>query len=219
MLHNRASVSRPNHLSLLLQVASDATHGYRAPLEPILASNYVSGMLLGHSLEHSGMSLQTAARRVPETIEMLRNARHVRKTTKYFFAMVAALFVAITVQVTVQVTAEADDWPQWRGPTRDGVWHETGVLTRFPAKQIKLRWKAEVSSGYSGPTVSAGRVYVTDRLVEDDDETKQRERVHCFDWRSGKRRWLHTYDCPYRDVSYRSGPRAAVSLALGRALV
>jgi len=32
----------------------------------------------------------------------------------------------------------ADDWPQWRGPNRDGVWREAGVVERFDGPRIKL---------------------------------------------------------------------------------
>ena len=62
--------------------------------------------------------------------------------------------------------ALSDDWPQWRGPNRDGVWRESGVIDRFDSAEIKLKWQAEISSGYSGPTVADGLVYVSDRLVE-----------------------------------------------------
>lgn len=106
-----------------------------------------------------------------------------------------------------------DEWPQWRGPTRDGVWHETGLIEKFPEPQIKIRWKTEISSGYSGPTVADGRVYVTDRLVE----PQQQERVHCFDWQTGAKIWSYTYDCVYKGVGYSAGPRASVSVDDGRA--
>jgi outer membrane protein assembly factor BamB len=109
--------------------------------------------------------------------------------------------------------AGADDWPQWRGPTRDGVWHETGLVERFDSPQIKIRWRAPISSGYSGPTVAEGRVYVTDRLTE----PKQAERVHCFEAKTGEKVWSHTYDCVYHDLSYPAGPRAAVTIEEGRA--
>lgn len=109
--------------------------------------------------------------------------------------------------------ALADEWPQWRGPGRDGVWREDGVFERFPTARIKLRWRAEISSGYSGPTVADGRVYVTDRVVE----PQPLERVHCFDTKTGKNLWTHTYDCVYSGVGYEAGPRAAVSLDEGRA--
>src|SRR5689334_18986941 len=58
----------------------------------------------------------------------------------------------------------ADDWPQWLGPKRDGIWRETGLLDKFPEKGPKLRWRAELAHGYSGPAVSQGKVYITDFL-------------------------------------------------------
>lgn len=110
-------------------------------------------------------------------------------------------------------TAGADDWPQWRGPTRDGAWHETGIVDRFAKPQLDKVWRAQIGSGYSGPTVANGRVYVTDRATK----PKQVERVHCFDEKNGKELWTHVYDCPYRDVSYEAGPRASVAIDDDRA--
>jgi outer membrane protein assembly factor BamB len=107
----------------------------------------------------------------------------------------------------------ADEWPQWRGPNRDGVWREDGVLEAFADKQLKIRWRQPISSGYSGPTVADGLVYVTDRVVE----PEQIERVHCFDWKTGQPRWTHSYDCVYEDVGYTAGPRASVTVDDGRA--
>lgn len=107
----------------------------------------------------------------------------------------------------------ADDWPQWRGPTRDGVWRETGVVEKFASPQIKIRWRVPISSGYSGPTVADGRVYVTDRVAE----PKQIERVHCFNAKTGEQIWSYSYDCVYHDVSYTAGPRASVTIDEGRA--
>jgi outer membrane protein assembly factor BamB len=109
--------------------------------------------------------------------------------------------------------SRADDWPQWRGPTRDGVWRETGLVDKFSSAQLPICWRAPIGSGYSGPTVAAGRVYVTDRQTQPDAV----ERVLCFDSRSGRPLWAFPYDCPYEDVGYPAGPRAAVSLDEGRA--
>jgi outer membrane protein assembly factor BamB len=104
--------------------------------------------------------------------------------------------------------AVADDWPQWRGPERDGVWRETGIVETFAGPTIPHVWRAEVSNGYAGPTVADGRVYVTDR-VRDPDEA---ERVLCFDAATGKPLWIHTYECAYRRVGYPDGPRASVTI-------
>ncbi|UUO07780.1 PQQ-like beta-propeller repeat protein [Blastopirellula sp. J2-11] len=110
-------------------------------------------------------------------------------------------------------SALADDWPQWRGENRDGVWREDRILRKFPAEGPEVQWRAPIGSGYSGPTVASGKVYVTDRLVE----PKQIERVHCFDERSGEKLWSHEYDCPYVGVGYQAGPRASVTIDNGSA--
>ena len=113
----------------------------------------------------------------------------------------------------VSAPALADEWPQWRGANRDGIWHETGLVDKFASDKLELRWSVPVAGGYSGPTVADGRVYVTDRL----SEPNQVERVHCFDWRDGKEIWSHSYDCRYVGVGYTDGPRASVTVDDGRA--
>jgi len=93
------------------------------------------------------------------------------------------------------------------------VWAETGVIDKFKSPEIELKWKAPISSGYCGPTVADGRVYVTDRVID----PKQIERVHCFDWRTGESIWSFRYDCQYVGFGYRAGPRASVLIDKGRA--
>jgi outer membrane protein assembly factor BamB len=124
-----------------------------------------------------------------------------------------AVFLATCFATCFAWTATADEWPQWRGPQRDGVWRETGILERFPAAQIAIKWRAAISSGFSGPTVADGRVYVSDRVVKPEEI----ERVHCFDRETGKRLWTHSYACKYSDFGYRAGPRASVLIDGGRA--
>ena len=122
------------------------------------------------------------------------------------------VFLACVSLVFAGVTAKADDWPQWRGPTRDDVWHETGLIEKFPSPQLAVQWRAEVSSGYSGPSVSGGRVFVTDRVTE----PAQAERVLCFDQKTGEKLWQYQYACQYK-IGYPAGPRASVSIDSGRA--
>lgn len=128
-----------------------------------------------------------------------------RPTWRLAFAW-AALLVAPAMTL-------ADEWPQWRGPNRDGVWREDGVVKRFAQKTLRHKWSVPLGSGYSGPTVADGRVYVMDRQVDPD----QTEAVHAFDWRTGEKLWSHTYPCLYRDVGYVAGPRASVTIDDGRA--
>lgn len=123
------------------------------------------------------------------------------------------LLITLLVIFTISILpTNADDWPQWRGENRDGVWNETGIIEKFDEKQITPRWSVPIGSGYSGPSVADGRVYVTDRLTK----PKQVERVHCFDWKTGDEIWSYTYDCIYR-IDYKAGPRAVVTVYEGLA--
>jgi len=106
-----------------------------------------------------------------------------------------------------------DDWPQWRGPGGRGIWSEKGIVDAFPESRAVPRWTAEVSSGYSAPSVASGRVYLTDRFV--DAEGDQFERVLCFDAKNGDRLWKHQYTAAYQ-VNSGLGPRAAPVIAGGR---
>jgi len=112
-----------------------------------------------------------------------------------------------------QIPLLAMEWPQWRGPTRYGMWREEGIVKRFTDEQLPAKWRATISNGYSGPTVAHERVYVTDRITT----PVQAERVHCLDAMTGVKIWSHTYECKYEQIAHRNGPRAAVALNDGRA--
>ncbi|MBI2684795.1 MAG: PQQ-like beta-propeller repeat protein [Acidobacteria bacterium] len=74
--------------------------------------------------------------------------------------LTAGLLLA-PVLVLVAALARADDWPQWRGPKRDGHSKETGLLKAWPKDGPKLIWQVkDLGSGYSTPSVVGGRVYV-----------------------------------------------------------
>ncbi len=111
-------------------------------------------------------------------------------------------------------TVHADDWPQWMGPQRDNVWHEQGILQKFPAGGPQILWSAPVAGGYSGPAVAGGRVvltdYVTTQNVKVDNfsrgEFSGTERVLCHDQATGKLLWKHEYAVNY-SISYPAGPR------------
>jgi len=121
-------------------------------------------------------------------------------------------FVVVACAAWVSSSLGAD-WPQWRGPNRDAVWSETGIIERFDARELPVKWRAPVGSGYNGPTVADGRVFVMDRVTE----PGQQERVHCFDAQTGQKLWSYAYECPYERVEYKAGPRASVTISDGRA--
>jgi outer membrane protein assembly factor BamB len=126
--------------------------------------------------------------------------------------MVVLQCVLTGVLFTLWGPAHADDWPQWRGPQRDGVWREEGLIDELPSGQLDIEWSVEVGPGYNGPTVADGRVYVMDRQTEG----KQTERILCFDSQTGEPLWQHEYTAVYT-ISYRAGPRASVTIDDGKA--
>ena len=114
----------------------------------------------------------------------------------------------------------ADDFPQWRGVNRDGVLNESNLLGQLPEGNLPRKWSVPIGSGYSGPTVADGRVYVTDRGLGDSDN--EVERILCFDAENGDLIWEHAYKVNYNDgdynIGYKAGPRAAVTIHNGKAL-
>lgn len=124
------------------------------------------------------------------------------------------ILMAGTVGMAAPATVPpgGQDWPQWRGAKRDGVWRETGLREQFGPTALPRRWTAEIGAGYSGPAVAAGRVYLTDYVKD-----RQVERVLCFDWKTGTRLWVLEYPCVYEKFTYEAGPRATVTVWGGTA--
>jgi len=127
--------------------------------------------------------------------------------------MRGTLKIVIIIGLLLILQGCATNWPQWRGPGRDGVWRDKGIVEKFDKPQLPALWRTEIANGYSGPTVADGRVYVTDRLTSPTEV----ERVHCFDAGTGKEIWSYSYDCEYQKVGYPDGPRASVTINDGRA--
>ena len=120
-------------------------------------------------------------------------------------SLIILLFIFSTV-------CNSQDWPDWRGVNRDGVWSETGIVEKFDSKNLTQEWSVPVGSGYSGPTVAGGKVYLTDLIKK----PSQTEGVLCFDEKTGEKIWEFRYPCEY-SVGYPAGPRASVVINDGKA--
>src|SRR5258706_11631251 len=72
-----------------------------------------------------------------------------------------SLAVLVAVGLVSCVVA-AEDWPEFRGKGRVGVWNESGILETFPKDGLKVLWRTPIKAGYSGPAVADGRVFVVD---------------------------------------------------------
>src|SRR5258705_11432471 len=117
----------------------------------------------------------------------------------------ASLFKAILAPVLVlllfALEVVGSDWPQFRGPNRDGHWDETRILESFPREGLKICWRHPVGGGFSSPVVAQGRVFVFDVALTNTTFTS-RERVHCFDEKSGKVLWVFGYEEHYGEWAF-----------------
>jgi outer membrane protein assembly factor BamB len=113
--------------------------------------------------------------------------------------MLSAIFVALCLS-TVGFAQTAGDWPQWRGPNRDGISKETGLLKEWPADGPALVWKAKgAGGGYSSFAVTGGRIYTLGLRGD-------REYVIAFDVATGKEVWATAHGSAFRN-DRGDGPR------------
>ena len=109
----------------------------------------------------------------------------------------AIILLALSAEIAAQA---GGNWPQWRGPNRDGISAETGLLKQWPTDGPPLMWKvAGAGTGYSSLAVANGRIY-TLGLKGD------REYVIAFDVATGKQAWATAHGGAYRD-DRGDGPR------------
>src|ERR1044072_3449630 len=64
--------------------------------------------------------------------------------------------LCLLLALALTPTLSADDWPQWLGPKRDGVWRETGLVEKFPPGGPPVKWRTPGRPGYAGPAASGG---------------------------------------------------------------
>ena len=123
----------------------------------------------------------------------------------------AALALNPRLLAQQKAAAAGTDWPQWRGPRRDG-----SVLAALPERwpeALKKRWEIEAGAGHASPVVSGNRVVVIARQGEE-------EIVRALDLGSGKEMWRAAYSAPYTINSaawaHGAGPKSTPAIAGGR---
>src|SRR4051812_21819800 len=97
------------------------------------------------------------------------------KNNRLLYAVLTCGFLAI---------AAAANWPQWRGPSRDGISKETGLLQDWPAEGPKLLWQKDgLGDGYSTPSIVGDRIFlINNKGLED-------EFVQCLSVKDGSPIW------------------------------
>jgi outer membrane protein assembly factor BamB len=122
-------------------------------------------------------------------------------TKVFYFKFIAGVSVAMALTGAVSV---GQDWPQWRGPNRDGIASSFTPPTAWPEK-LKTVWKIQVGTGHSCPVVAGHRVYLLSRQAES-------EVASCFDVDTGKVLWRDSYPVGYEmnpaAVSHGKGPKS-----------
>ncbi|HIC58240.1 MAG TPA: pyrrolo-quinoline quinone [Acidobacteria bacterium] len=121
------------------------------------------------------------------------------------------LVVMVILAFVLAAPLNAEDWAQWRGSDRLGIWTESGILESFPEDGLRVKWRAPVRSGFSGPSVADGRVFLLDWQEDPLSRTMDgTERIVAFDEQTGELLWAHEWETTYRMLmaSYAVGPRS-----------
>ncbi len=85
-------------------------------------------------------------------------------------------------------SAEKGSWPQFRGPGRDGLSSETGLIKKIPAAGLPVLWSVKTGEGYAGAVINRGRVY----LIDYDQENKE-DSIRCLSFKNGEEIWKFNY--------------------------
>ena len=118
---------------------------------------------------------------------------------------ITSLLVVSVLLCSGILIARATEWPQWRGPNRDGVSDEVGLLKEWSSDGPKVLWKVPLGEGFSGISVSHGRVYTMFSKGND-------EFVVCLDATDGQEIWRFRSDKNYHEGQGGNGPRATPTI-------
>jgi len=121
-------------------------------------------------------------------------------------SVLSASLVVLVALVAASRALRAEDWPEFRGKGRSGVWTETGILEKFPEGGLKPRWRTPIGSGFSGPSVVGGRVFVMDFTPT--KSPRGTERALALDEKTGAILWTRDWPVDYRSMYLPIGPRA-----------
>jgi outer membrane protein assembly factor BamB len=97
------------------------------------------------------------------------------------------------ILILISISALGGDWPQFRGPDRNNISSETGLLRSWPAQGPKALWKIPVCEGYAGAAIKDGRVYLNDY-----DAEKKEHLIRCISLADGKDLWRWSYPVDVR---------------------
>ncbi|MBN2136277.1 MAG: PQQ-like beta-propeller repeat protein [Sedimentisphaerales bacterium] len=122
----------------------------------------------------------------------------------------STIILAVCIIAIAATCAVADDWPQWRGPNRDGIITGFTAPQKWPA-QLTQKWKITVGTGCATPALVGDRLYLFTR--QGDQET-----ILALNAADGKKIWADRYQA--KEVTGAAGrhpgPRSSAVVANGK---
>ena len=126
--------------------------------------------------------------------------------------LVPVVLVVLVVSPRALSTQTSQDWPQWRGPSRDASLTAAQAPAAWPSSYSR-QWKVDIGEGYSSPVVAGGRVFIHSRK-------DPQELVTAIDAKTGAVVWQQQYAAPINKNGYASkmakGPNATPLVTGGR---
>ena len=138
-------------------------------------------------------------------------ARYTKKLAKLAAPMMTGIWV-ISLAAGQSPTGKANlhDWPNWRGPDRNGISMETDWLGTWPESGPKQVWQGSLGTGFSSIAVCNGKVYTMGNTGQNgpEDDADEKDVVFCLDANTGKEIWEKEYPCSLAPQNYEGGPHA-----------
>ena len=116
----------------------------------------------------------------------------------------SAIIWLFSIAFSLQINAE--DWPCFRGPNHDGISNEKGWLTVWPKTGLKPLWRASVGIGFSSVSISKGIAFTI-------GYADGRDTLYCFDAKSGRKIWHHSWPSAIGAKFYIGGPGSTPTVA------
>lgn len=123
------------------------------------------------------------------------------KDLKTFYRLWLVVFGLSITFASAAEPVTAKSWPNWMGPQRDGISHETGWKSTWPEPGLNVAWTADIGIGFSSISIDNNRLFTMGHVVG-------QEVVWCLDARTGDILWTHEYPCRLNDNLHEGGPGA-----------